>query len=229
MNTQGSRDPKNLEEADWEPGIREETREEEPMKGLNNNIRNLWRPSWKGVIIILLVGSSIILIRIIGVLVYRGQSLENEIGQMKKLINSTQSSINCMVCPAGWLWHRADCYYYSSVKKQRTWRKSQDWCAVMGAHLLVLQDKKAPEFVQRLLGHQTDDKFWTGMYKDGDVWKWVNGQPSASSLFQPPKESSGNCVLLQQSGEYYTEDCTTQHRWICQKRAVKIDFNVTYY
>ncbi|XP_073451208.1 oxidized low-density lipoprotein receptor 1-like isoform X2 [Aquarana catesbeiana] len=218
------------------------------MNTQDNNIRNLWRRSWKGVIITLLVGSNIILIRIIEAMVYKGQSLENEVSQMKKLlINSTQSStiskdhshvlkkmerIKQQLCvhsdSAGWLWHRADCYYFSSGE-QRTWRKSQEWCAMMGAHLLVLQDKKAPEFIQRLLGQQTDDKFWTGMYKAGDEWKWVNGQPSASSLFQPPKESSGNCVLLQQSGEYYAEDCTTQHRWICQKKAVKIDFNVTYY
>ncbi|XP_077310057.1 C-type lectin domain family 12 member A-like [Lithobates pipiens] len=133
------------------------------MERTGNSGKNLWRPSWKGVIITLLVGSNIILIRIIEALAYKGQSLENENRQLR--MNLTQSStvykayqrdqekrvlrekicgnINeCTVCPGGWLWHRENCYYFSFGGEYRTWKESRELCEEMGADLLVIEDRE---------------------------------------------------------------------------------------
>ncbi|XP_073451689.1 killer cell lectin-like receptor subfamily B member 1B allele B isoform X2 [Aquarana catesbeiana] len=177
--------------------------------------KKLWRPSWKGVIITFLVGSNIILIRIIEALVYKGQSLQNEISQWKL------SSAGCMVCPSGWLRHGENCYNISSGGEYRTWNESREVCEGMGAHLLVIEDRGQQEFINGSIIQHTDGRFWIGLYRDGDGWRWVDGRLYNTGLFHL-SGSSGDCVWWEADSGYYRDRCQSKHSWICQKRSLKI-------
>ncbi|XP_073451690.1 killer cell lectin-like receptor subfamily G member 1 isoform X1 [Aquarana catesbeiana] len=215
------------------------------MERTDKSGKKLWRSSWKGVIVTLLVGSNIILIRIIEALVYKGQSLENEISQLG--MNLTQSSTayqhdrekkmmdlrekicgnnsECTVCPGGWLGHNENCYYISSGGEYRTWNESREVCEGMGAHLLVIEDRGQQEFINRSVGGQAEKavaQFWIGLYRDGDGWRWVDGRLYNISLFQISTKSSGNCVRMHETSGYHKGDCQSKQNWICQKRALKI-------
>ncbi|XP_040178041.1 killer cell lectin-like receptor subfamily G member 1 [Rana temporaria] len=222
------------------------------MEITDNKGKKLWRPSWKGVLITLLVGSNIILIRMIEALVHKGQSLNNEIIQCNELrMNLTQSSTDqlrdrengmmeirkklcgdtseelggCTVCPDGWLRHRENCFYFSSGKEYRTWNESREVCEEMGAHLLVIEDREQQEFIKRfsrLQTGQTKDKFWIGLYRDGDGWRWVDGGLYNTSLLHL-SGSSGDCVQIHATAGYYKGGCqSSKQNWICQKRSLKI-------
>ncbi|XP_072280917.1 natural killer cells antigen CD94-like [Pyxicephalus adspersus] len=186
--------------------------------------KKLWLPSWKGVIITLLVGSNIILIRVIEALVFKGQSLENEISQGKELqMNSTQPSAGCFLCPNGWLRHRMSCYFFSSGKEYRTWNESQETCVRMGAHLLVIEDHEQEEFINNSSRHKSDEEFWIGLSRDGFGWRWVNGQRNNGNLFQLRSgRSLKNCVKMHVKTTYIKEFCQNKHSWICQMRVLKI-------
>ncbi|XP_073451215.1 killer cell lectin-like receptor subfamily G member 1 isoform X2 [Aquarana catesbeiana] len=196
------------------------------METTDNSGKKLWRPSWKGVIITLLVGSNIILIRIIEALVYKGQSLENEISQWKQQwMNITNSSAGCTVCPDGWLRHGENCYYFSSGREYRTWNESREVCEEMGAHLLVIEDWKQQELIKRfsrLQAGQAKELFWIGLYRDGDGWRWVDGRLYNTSLFQISGESTDSCVQIHATAGYRKDRCQSKHNWICQKRSLKI-------
>ncbi|XP_073537728.1 killer cell lectin-like receptor subfamily B member 1C [Phyllobates terribilis] len=152
--------------------------------------RRVWTPSWKGVIITVLLGVNIILIRIIEALVYRWRNYETCEPHLKKFDHSaikelcvtrTNMSTDCHLCPPHWLLHGDHCYYYSEVT-ERTWSQSRDDCKMMGADLLVIKDQEQQNFIQITLKKQEDDTYWIGLYHDGDVWRWVDGEHYSGSL-----------------------------------------------
>ncbi|XP_063819849.1 asialoglycoprotein receptor 2-like isoform X2 [Pseudophryne corroboree] len=124
----------------------------------------LWAPSWKGVIITLLIAANIILIRINAELVYQNQSLKNEklaweartelpAVQIQSLkcdsmeikkelcVTATNPLSGCALCPNDWMLYGDNCYYYSDATR-RTWNQSQEQCEMMRGHLLVIEDQE---------------------------------------------------------------------------------------
>ncbi|XP_073451206.1 C-type lectin domain family 2 member D-like [Aquarana catesbeiana] len=218
------------------------------METTDKSGKKLWRPSWKGVTITLLVGSNIILIRIIGALVYEGQSMKNEISQWMQLWKNCSQSSNdqlcdleirmmeikkqlcvatskkpagCVVCPDGWLRYRENCYYFSSGGDRRTWNESREVCEGMGADLLIIEDQEQKEFIHRSIKGPSYQVFWIGLYRDGDGWRWVDGRLYNTSQFHL-SGSSGDCVWMEADSGYNRDRCQSKHNWICQKRSLKI-------
>ncbi|XP_073537419.1 killer cell lectin-like receptor subfamily B member 1C isoform X2 [Phyllobates terribilis] len=184
-----------------------------------NKLR-IWTPSWKSVIITVLLGVNITLIRIIAALVYHHiENHRNELYQEIHL-NKTDSFSGCLLCPFEWRLHGDHCYYYSDVP-DRTWSQSRDYCKMMGADLLVIKDQEQQGFIQRTLKQKLTDVYWIGLHRDGDVWRWVDGEHYSGSLFQIKKQVSGDCVSLTKSG-YFLSSCSSKTRWTCQKKAVRI-------
>ncbi|XP_077310045.1 killer cell lectin-like receptor subfamily B member 1B allele B [Lithobates pipiens] len=136
-------------------------------------------------------------------------------------VNIDKRQAECTVCPNGWLWHRENCYYFSSDGEYRTWKESRELCEEMGADLLVIEDREQQEFINRSITQHTDGKFWIGLYRDGDGWRWVDGHLYNTGLFQI-SVSSGDCVWQEAESGYNRDRCQSKHRWICQKRSLKI-------
>ncbi|XP_075207696.1 C-type lectin domain family 2 member L-like [Anomaloglossus baeobatrachus] len=191
--------------------------------------QRIWTPSWKGVIITVLLGVIIILIRIIEALVLRKgnyQICEPHLAEfdhsaiMELCATRTNMSTVCLLCPNDWRLHGDQCYYYSDLI-ERTWRQSREDCKMMGADLLVIKNQEEKNFIKKTLEKQEDDKYWLGLQRDGDVWRWVDGEHYSGSLFQISGEPSGRCVLMTLSG-YYNISCNSTYPWICIKKAVRI-------
>ncbi|XP_077110201.1 uncharacterized protein LOC143766415 [Ranitomeya variabilis] len=209
--------------------------------------RRSWTPSWKGVIITVLLGVNITLIRIIAALVYHQiEKHRNELYQEIHLNNTDSSSVcqhtdiekyrnelskelcpnksdnstGCLLCPFEWQLHGDHCYYYSDVPN-RTWNQSRDDCKMKGADLLVIKDQEQQEFIERTLKQKLTDVYWIGLYRDGDVWRWVDGEHYSGILFQIKTQESGGCVSMTKSG-YYQISCSSKTRWTCLKKAVRI-------
>ncbi|XP_044152248.1 killer cell lectin-like receptor subfamily G member 1 isoform X2 [Bufo gargarizans] len=207
----------------------------------------IWTPSWKFLIITVLLGANIVLIRIIEALakhseilhelcmnssdmpgvcqrLYNHHPTKQSNTECKELrqelcVNKAESASGCLLCPNGWILHGDDCYYYSDVP-YRTWNQSRDQCEKMGADLLVIKNQEQQEFIERNLPlWWIEDTFWIGLHRDGDGWRWVDGEHYNSSLIQT--RPSGRCVLMIRSG-YNQEDCSSTYRWICLKKAVRI-------
>ncbi|XP_044153756.1 killer cell lectin-like receptor subfamily B member 1B allele B isoform X1 [Bufo gargarizans] len=208
----------------------------------------IWTPSWKFLIITVLLGANIVLIRIIEALakhseilhelcmnssnlpgvcqrLYNHHPTKQSITECKELrqelcVNNADSASGCLLCPNGWILHGDDCYYYSDVP-ERTWNQSRDQCEKMGADLPVIKNQEQKEFIQRDLRQQGWDTYWIGLHRDGDGWRWVDGEHYNSGLIQIETQSSGRCVSVTRS-DYYQEDCRSTNRWICLKKAVRI-------
>ncbi|KAM4034132.1 killer cell lectin-like receptor subfamily B member 1B allele B [Anomaloglossus baeobatrachus] len=131
----------------------------------------------------------------------------------------TDNSPGCLLCPYHWRLHGDQCYYYSDVRV-RTWSQSREDCKMMGADLLVIKDPEQQEIIQGSFT-QWGDTFWIGLHRDGDVWRWVDGEQYNSSLFQIRTQESGGCVTMTGS-RYYQDHCNSTRTWICVKKAVRI-------
>ncbi|XP_073541017.1 uncharacterized protein [Phyllobates terribilis] len=140
-------------------------------------------------------------------------------------INKTEHSSGCLLCPPDWRLHGEHCYYYSDGK-ERTWNQSRDDCTKMGTDLLVIKDQEQQESINKMpIAQCGDDTYWIGLHRDGDVWRWLDGEHYSSSLFEIKTQKSGDCVSKTRS-DYYQDDCNTTKRWICVKKAVRISYNV---
>ncbi|XP_073537430.1 killer cell lectin-like receptor subfamily F member 2 [Phyllobates terribilis] len=127
----------------------------------------------------------------------------------------------CLLCPYHWRLHGDHCYYYSDVT-ERTWSQSRDDCKMMGADLLVIKDKEQQEFINKIsITQYGDDTCWIGLHRDGDVWRWVDGEHYSGSLFEIKTQKSGGCISKTRS-DYYQDDCSTTKRCIYVKKAVRI-------
>ncbi|XP_066457797.1 killer cell lectin-like receptor subfamily B member 1C [Eleutherodactylus coqui] len=136
-------------------------------------------------------------------------------------LNKTDGSLGCHLCPLKWLLQGDDCYYYSDVTS-RTWNQSQAHCRMMGADLLGIKDQEQQEFIKRTLKQRGEETYWIGLYRDGDDWRWVDGEHFNSSLFQIETQSSGRCISMITGSGYYQRDCESVNKWICVKKAVRI-------
>ncbi|XP_044155967.1 killer cell lectin-like receptor subfamily B member 1C [Bufo gargarizans] len=208
----------------------------------------IWTPSWKFLIITVLLGANIVLIRIIEALakhseilhelcmnssdvpgvcqrLYNHHPTKQSNAEYKRLrqelcVNNANSASGCLLCPNGWILHGDDCYYYSDVP-DRTWDQSRDQCEMMGADLLVIKNQEQKEFIQRDLRQRGEKTYWIGLYHDGDGWRWVDGEHHNSSLIQMQTQSSGRCLSMTRA-DYYQENCSSTNRWLCLKKAVRI-------
>ncbi|XP_073537420.1 killer cell lectin-like receptor subfamily B member 1F isoform X3 [Phyllobates terribilis] len=154
--------------------------------------------------------------------VYQHTDIEKYRNELSKelCLNKSDNSPGCLLCPFEWRLHGDHCYYYSDVP-DRTWSQSRDYCKMMGADLLVIKDQEQQGFIQRTLKQKLTDVYWIGLHRDGDVWRWVDGEHYSGSLFQIKKQVSGDCVSLTKSG-YFLSSCSSKTRWTCQKKAVRI-------
>ncbi|XP_077112076.1 killer cell lectin-like receptor subfamily B member 1B allele B [Ranitomeya variabilis] len=181
----------------------------------------IWMPFWKVVIITVLLGTIIIIIRMIEVFSNQHTDIEKYRKQIVQelCMDKINSSSGCLLCPPDWRLHGDLCYYYSDVA-ERTWSQSRDDCKIMGADLLVIKSQEQQETMQRSI-RQRGGTYWIGLHWDGDVWRWVDGEHYSGSLFGITVQSQGRCILMTQS-EYYQDNCNTARRWICVKKAVRI-------
>ncbi|XP_056388272.1 killer cell lectin-like receptor subfamily B member 1B allele B [Hyla sarda] len=242
----------HCEEVKKSSWISEPDREEKEMKRLQEDApcpTKSWTPSWRGVIITVLLGANIVFIRIILALGYNRELSNAERSTMLKAlgmnctdmsgvfnhersnaehstikkeicVNSNDTFGGCRLCPYDWLLYGDHCFYYSDMTS-KTWYQSRDYCKEMRADLLVIKDQEQQEFIESSLRERAGDLYWIGLHLNEEHWIWVDGEQYDSNVFQIRKQSPGLCILMARSG-YYQSNCMSARRSICVKKAVRI-------
>nr|XP_055064866.1 asialoglycoprotein receptor 1-like [Misgurnus anguillicaudatus] len=114
-----------------------------------------------------------------------------------------------------WIYYNFSCYYISS--EWRSWSDSRRDCEQRDADLVIINNKKEQEFLQKATGASN---FWIGLRKAGHVWKWIDGTTLTLSFWMDkyPISSGHNCALTSVSGwSHYLCDYN-KYSWICERR-----------
>ncbi|CAO2606856.1 Oxidized low-density lipoprotein receptor 1 [Lemmus lemmus] len=125
-------------------------------------------------------------------------------------------------CPEDWLWHKENCYLFSSESSY--WTKSQETCLSLDAQMLQINSVDDLNFISQATSHSTSP-FWMGLHrkKQNEPWLWENGSPLRPHLFKirgVPAQThpSGTCVYIQE-GSVFADNCILTAFSICQKQA----------
>ncbi|XP_077781345.1 killer cell lectin-like receptor subfamily B member 1B allele C isoform X1 [Podarcis muralis] len=121
---------------------------------------------------------------------------------------------SCHLCPMQWRLHKNKCYWFSETIQ--SWEKSKEDCIAKKSHLLIIDDQEEKEFIQK-----NGKLVWIGLIVSlpEKKWIWINGSLLQEKLFPAMQPEEGSCGALQDN-EIYSELCSTQLRWICQKESV---------
>ncbi|XP_033465463.1 asialoglycoprotein receptor 1 [Epinephelus lanceolatus] len=143
--------------------------------------------------------------------------------------NSTAGTAKDGCCPLGWDQFDFNCYFFSSLAL--SWNESRVWCEQHQAHLLILHDDKAWDYVT---ARTVPLFYWVGLsdWRTGR-WEWVNwvpytierrrwlpGQPD-SWADHGLGEGDEDCAHLHNDGRLNDLHCSTKMRYICQTHSMR--------
>uniref|UniRef100_A0A670IRG8 C-type lectin domain-containing protein n=1 Tax=Podarcis muralis TaxID=64176 RepID=A0A670IRG8_PODMU len=120
----------------------------------------------------------------------------------------------CHLCPTQWRLHNNKCYWFSETIQ--SWEKSKEDCIAKKSHLLIIDNQEEKEFIQK-----NGKSVWIGLIVSSPKkkWIWINGSLLQEKLFPAMQPEEGSCGVLYDD-EIYSELCSTQLHWICQKGSV---------
>ncbi|KAJ1131060.1 hypothetical protein NDU88_009403 [Pleurodeles waltl] len=125
----------------------------------------------------------------------------------------------CRYCPANWLQHSENCYYF--IVDQMNWTDSQDQCKRMLSQLVVIKSQQEQIFLSQRIHGIT----WIGLSKNERglfIWEdetilinetafWQNGQPDN-------KFANEDCVEMNSAG-WNDSGCRRERFSICKQIA----------
>ncbi|KAM5251234.1 killer cell lectin-like receptor subfamily B member 1 isoform 3-T3 [Hipposideros larvatus] len=121
-----------------------------------------------------------------------------------------------LTCPMYWHQIQEKCLLFSNDINM--WTDSLADCSRQESSLLLIQDQEELRLIQNLM----DDK--VVLYGIGlnftlpeKKWKWINGSSLNSNVLQITGDAKENsCAFITQT-TIFSEHCTTENKWICQK------------
>ncbi|WAR07106.1 SLXA-like protein [Mya arenaria] len=123
-------------------------------------------------------------------------------------------------CEPGWTSFGSHCYRLDSTI-YKGWSASEQACLIEGAHLVSITSGEENDFIQKL--HQSDAlakllMIWLGLDLTQAQPHWTDGSDFSYSNFGIPLGTGqGNCVELNQIGEWENANCTDARMFICEK------------
>ncbi|CAM5081733.1 unnamed protein product [Eretmochelys imbricata] len=122
----------------------------------------------------------------------------------------------CRPCPESWIQHGEKCYHFS--KEMKTWHKSKEYCSSWGSLLLKIENKEELDFIKSQASFH-----WIGLSRMaiGHGWMWQDGTAHSTVLFPVKIQEPGEKCALFKAGEAFSQNCTGQYRYICEKRATQ--------
>nr|XP_005570142.2 killer cell lectin-like receptor subfamily B member 1 isoform X1 [Macaca fascicularis] len=119
-------------------------------------------------------------------------------------------------CPIYWQQVQEKCLLFSHTVNP--WNNSLADCSTKESSLLLIQDKDELTRTQNLI-HDKAISFWIGLNfsLSEKNWKWINGSFLSSNDLKITGDAKENsCVYISQTS-VYSEYCSTEMKWICQK------------
>ncbi|XP_019489017.1 PREDICTED: killer cell lectin-like receptor subfamily B member 1 isoform X4 [Hipposideros armiger] len=121
-----------------------------------------------------------------------------------------------LTCPMHWRLLQEKCLLFSN--NFNTWTDSLADCSRQESSLLLIQDQEELRLIQNLMD---DNGVFYGIGLNFTLpekkWKWINGSSLNSNILQITGDAKENsCAFITQTA-IFSEDCTTENKWICQK------------
>uniref|UniRef100_A0A8C3K5W9 C-type lectin domain-containing protein n=1 Tax=Calidris pygmaea TaxID=425635 RepID=A0A8C3K5W9_9CHAR len=124
----------------------------------------------------------------------------------------------CILCPMNWMSHGTKCYWVSHELSR--WNSSREDCVNQGGQLMMPEDQKELDFINRNLQKPTR-YFWIGLFFEKG-WTWVNSSHLDPSRFQLNPQAEGRSCGVIREGRISTINCSAALQWICQKEATQL-------
>ncbi|XP_063997729.1 C-type lectin domain family 17, member A-like [Pogoniulus pusillus] len=130
------------------------------------------------------------------------------------------SGILCTRCPPGWLQFARTCYYFSTTTKP--WLQAKDFCAELGAHLVVVESEQENKFLANQV--MQNRVFWLGLadtHQEGH-WQWLGGASLSLSFWDRGEPNNAgqqgeDCATLLSSGFWNDVSCASSAAWVCER------------
>lgn len=151
-------------------------------------------------------------------MIFLGQKspIEKSSVDVQEKKNETTERPSPLTCPMYWHRIQEKCLLFSN--DINTWPDSLADCSTQESSLLLIQDQEELRLIQNLM----DDK--VVLYGIGlkftlpeKKWKWINGSFLNSNILQIIGDAKENSCAFITKTKIFSENCNTEHNWICQK------------
>ncbi|XP_033029291.1 C-type lectin domain family 5 member A-like [Lacerta agilis] len=117
-------------------------------------------------------------------------------------------------CPIRWVLYAGKCYFFSAQEKR--WDESQENCAQLNSHLVVVNNKAELMF---LLNRTNHFEYFIGLTQQGSKgsWRWIDNTAYDPDVLNI-KSRIDDCAVL---GLHMVTSapCSVVNRWICEEKA----------
>ncbi|KAK3586604.1 hypothetical protein CHS0354_029482 [Potamilus streckersoni] len=119
--------------------------------------------------------------------------------------------------------HNPGCVLY--VPTPMDWNSASTYCRGLDSHLVHIESEQKQQDIYRFMQtHKETSERWTGLVsttpkpRNTNDWQWNSGLPYTYMNWGTMRpQGLGNCVLMMKDGSWYDRDCSTPHRFICEK------------
>nr|XP_048296042.1 killer cell lectin-like receptor subfamily B member 1F isoform X8 [Myodes glareolus] len=128
-----------------------------------------------------------------------------------------------LMCSRDWHPYHDKCLHLSQTSGP--WSEGLTYCSVKEATLLLIENEEELRFIHDFSGRKRQQFFIGLNYVPLEkTWKWINGSilnPDFYSLLFRLRimgtEEENSCAVISQK-EVFSDFCSSDNRWICQKK-----------
>ncbi|KAK2920439.1 macrophage mannose receptor 1-like [Channa argus] len=107
-----------------------------------------------------------------------------------------------------------DNYEYIFINQSKRWSDAQQYCKKLYNDLAIISSEA---FLNSSVLPQ-DFPVWTGLYRDGGIWKWSTGLSDYRNWAPNQPGDNGDCVAIYSlSKTMITESCSAQFPFVCYR------------
>ncbi|XP_056882165.1 CD209 antigen-like protein C isoform X2 [Takifugu flavidus] len=155
----------------------------------------------------------------------RWQRCEKLLCELDPMLPMTSQDPRCSRCPAGWLWRKERCYFFSSVRlwENLNWNESAEFCWRHNSSLVVLEDPAEMDFLQCVMKKYPNFTFpWVGLtdtQQEGH-WVWMDGSDLQRNmpLMVEWDSNDADCADLRGEKSLFAVSCDSYGPWVCKKK-----------
>lgn len=146
-------------------------------------------------------------------------------GSVSQQVQPTVATTPSPGCPLGFKKFGDSCYYFSSGSQRLSFDESNQFCANMSSHMLIINDNEEQQFVRNAIAGK--GYFWLGLTdrEEEDVWKWVDGTIPVFKKWKPGQpdnwthghEEGEDCAGLIHNANWNDFYCTDRIGFICER------------
>lgn len=133
--------------------------------------------------------------------------------------NRTESTGRSVIlkCPRDWHPYQDKCLHLSQTSGP--WSEGLTYCSVKEATLLLIENEEELRFIHDF-SKRKRQQFFIGLnyVPPEKAWKWINGSILNPDLLRiMGTEEENSCAVISQT-EVFSDFCSSDNRWICQKK-----------